>query len=197
MEGINNDVVISAILNGGHVFLQQPSHPTFQQLKALHSSMAQSYMTGESAPVLEIPPKVDSICVAPVGGDWFRVVIVNYMAAEQLCLVKFLDFGGFVTVPAGDLRQIRTDFMALPFQSTECVLSNLRPIGGGEGMRANFMGEQILNPIQLSSGEWTPAAADLVMKLGSGRVLQAQVAGYTVDGLPEVFLYATLGPDVS
>lgn len=36
-----------------------------------------------------------------------------------------------------------------------------------------------------------------MLQLGQGRVLQAQVAGYTVDGLPEVFLYATIGPDVS
>lgn len=36
-----------------------------------------------------------------------------------------------------------------------------------------------------------------MFQLSQGRVLQAQVAGYTVDGLPEVFLYATLGPDVS
>lgn len=27
-------------------------------------------------------------------------------------------------------------------------------------------------------------------------MLQAQVAGYTDEGLPEVYLYATLGPDV-
>lgn len=138
VEGINNDVVISAILNGGHVFLQQPSHPTFQQLKALHACMAQHYSTGAAAPVLEIPPQPDSICVAPVSGDWFRVVIVNYTPADQQCLVKFLDFGGFVTVPAADLRQIRTDFMALSFQSTECVLSNLRPIGGGEEEKTGF-----------------------------------------------------------
>lgn len=131
VEGINNDVVISAILNGGHVFLQQQSHPTFQQLQALHAVMAQSYASGDS-PAMHVLD-ADSICVAPVAGVWYRVVIAScHLAADgqQMCLVKFLDFGGFVTVAAADLRQIRTDFMALPFQSIECVLSNLRPIGG-------------------------------------------------------------------
>lgn len=125
MEGINNDVVISAILNGGHVFLQQPSHPSHQQLQSLHALLATSYASGESPSIED--PQPGSICVAPVGGSWYRVVIVSN-ALEQ-CLVKFLDFGGSVLVPAADLRQIRTDFMTVPFQCTECVLSNLRPIG--------------------------------------------------------------------
>ena len=132
VEGINNDVVISAILTGGHVFVQQQSHPTYQQLQALHATMAQSYAAGDS-PGLDVL-KQDSICVAPVAGVWYRVVIVNPQVAEvdgqPMCLVKFLDFGGFVTVPSADLRQIRADFMTLPFQSIECVLSNVSPIGG-------------------------------------------------------------------
>lgn len=133
VEGINNDVVISAILNGGHVFLQQQSHPTYQQLQTMLAAMATSYAAGDS-PALDVP-ETDSICVAPVAGKWFRVVIVSsHLSTEgqQLCMVKFLDFGGFVTVPAADLRQIRADFMSLPFQSIECVLSNLRPMGGEE-----------------------------------------------------------------
>lgn len=205
VEGINNDVVISTILNGGHVFLQQQSHPTFQQLQALHKAMAMSYGAQDS-PLLEVLEK-DSVCVAPVAGVWYRVVIENSHVSEEgipMCLVKFLDFGGFVTVLASELRQIRSDFMALPFQSIECVLSNLRPIGGECRRRQRREGEDgrevelnLIAAFLFSGGEWAQEAGDFVLQFGSGRVLQAQVAGYTDEGLPEVLLYAILGPDVS
>lgn len=92
--------------------------------------MAQSYEAGDS-PVLE-ELRRDSVCVAPVSGIWYRMVIISSHETDgqKMCLVKFLDYGGFVVVPAADIRQIRKDFMALPFQSIECVLSNVRAIGG-------------------------------------------------------------------
>lgn len=45
--------------------------------------------------------------------------------------------------------------------------------------------------------EWAPEAADVLKMLTNGIILQAQVAGYSSDGLPEVFLYACIAPDVS
>lgn len=68
-------------------------------------------------------------------------------------------------------------------------------MGGEKGMCLHVV--QYLTLFFDSGEEWSQEAADLVFQLSQGRVLQAQVAGYTVDGLPEVFLYATLGPDVS
>ena len=35
---------------------------------------------------------------------------------EDVCDVKYIDYGGYDTVPADSLRQIRTDFLTLPFQ---------------------------------------------------------------------------------
>jgi hypothetical protein len=71
----------------------------------------------------------DAICVVSVQNNWYRVQIVSHNPQTQTCLVKYLDFGGYISVLASDLRQIRTDFMTVPFQAMECLLSNIRPIG--------------------------------------------------------------------
>jgi A-kinase anchor protein 1 len=43
------------------------------------------------------------------------------VAEEEFeCDIKFLDYGGYSRVSVATLRQIRSDFMTLPFQAT-CV----------------------------------------------------------------------------
>lgn len=128
IEGINNDVVVSAVLSGNHVFVQHPLHPSHPSLHALQKAMFDSYSNME-APILP-GIEISAVCVMPINGIWYRVQIVDIdNEDEERCLVNFLDFGGYMNVSFNVLRQIRTDFMALPFQSTECILSNIEPIG--------------------------------------------------------------------
>ena len=42
--------------------------------------------------------------------------VVNYDPSGDSCNVRFLDYGGYYTFSSSDLKQIRTDFLALPFQ---------------------------------------------------------------------------------
>lgn len=172
VEGINNDVTVCSIVNGGHVFLQQPLHPSYPALNRMQQCMNQSYNMVETPQLPEITE--NAICVAVVQDSWYRVQIVSHNAEEQYCLVKYLDYGGYANVPVTNLRQIRTDFMGVPFQSIECVLSNVKPNG--------------------DSG-WTPEASEALYSLTKGLILQAQVAGYTPEGLPEVYLFASLARD--
>ncbi len=44
--------------------------------------------------------------------------------------ICFVDDGGYSRVPASSLRQIRADFMTLPFQAIECLLANVAPASG-------------------------------------------------------------------
>lgn len=44
--------------------------------------------------------------------------------------ICFVDYGGYSRVPASSLRQIRADFMTLPFQAIECLLANVAPASG-------------------------------------------------------------------
>ncbi|XP_059618520.1 KH domain-containing protein akap-1 [Phlebotomus argentipes] len=171
IEGINNDVVVSSILSGGHIFVQQPLHPSYPSLNNLNQIMYQNYATNQS-PQLDNPTE-NSVCVACVQDMWYRVVVLSHSSETKTTLVKYLDYGGFGHHEVSDLRQIRQDFMTVPFQAIECTLSNIKPTGE----------------------EWAPMAAEVLQSLTHGMVLQAQVAGYTPEGLPEVFLYANYGPD--
>lgn len=173
IEGINNDVIISTVMSGGHVFFQQPLHPSYPSLNILQSCMLQSYSMDDSPALPEITE--DAICVAPTNGGWYRVQIISHNPETQSCLVKYLDYGGYTSVLGTDLRQIRTDFMTVSFQAIECLLSNIKPVGGGTA--------------------WVPEAAEFLQQLSKGIILQAQVAGYSSDGLPEVLLYACIAPD--
>lgn len=127
VEGINNDVTIGAIMSGGHVFLQQPLHPSYPSLNILQNCMFQSYSMGNTPKLPELTD--DAICCAPIDGIWYRVQIISHNPEIQTCLVKYLDFGGYFSVSSSELRQIRTDFMTVPFQAMECLLSNIKPAG--------------------------------------------------------------------
>ncbi|KAH8287725.1 hypothetical protein KR054_012007, partial [Drosophila jambulina] len=172
IEGINNDVVVSAVLSGSHMFVQHPLHPSHPSLPMLQKQLYDSYSTMEAPqlPSLEI----SAVCVIAINGVWYRVQIVDTDAEdEERCLVRFLDFGGYMNVSFTSLRQIRTDFMSVPFQATECILSNIEPIDGA----------------------WSQEAAEILSKLTKGIVLQAQVAGYNSHNIPEIYLFASLGPN--
>lgn len=172
IEGINNDVVVSTVLSGNHIFVQHPLHPTHPSLAVLQKCLYDSYTSAETPllPCIEI----SAVCVMPVNGIWYRVQIVEKDSDDELrCIVKFLDFGGYMNAHFNDLRQIRSDFMGLSFQATECILSNIEPLGEC----------------------WCPDAAEILCKLTRGIVLQAQVAGYNSHNIPEVYLFANLGPN--
>ncbi|XP_055910154.1 A-kinase anchor protein 1, mitochondrial [Eupeodes corollae] len=172
IEGINNDVVVSVVISGGHFFVQQPLHPSHPSLAVLQRCLYDSYNSCE-APMLP-GIELNAVCVICVNSVWYRVQIVeNDAEDDQRCIVKFLDFGGYMNVHLNDLRQIRADFMGTPFQATECILSNVQPIDTC----------------------WSPEAADILCKLTKGIVLQAQVAGYNSHNIPEIYLFACLGPN--
>lgn len=46
----------------------------------------------------------------------------------EYCDVKFVDYGGYTSVKVDQLRQIRSDFMTLPFLAVDVYLSNVAPV---------------------------------------------------------------------
>lgn len=173
IEGINNDVTVS-VINGNRLFLLQPLHPSYPKASFLQQQMNTWYSMA-TAP--ELPDLIDNaVCAYCIQNNWYRVQIVSHNQRERMCLVKYLDFGGYSNVHANELRQIHADFMVTPFQAIECVLSNVRPAGGDE---------------------WSPEAVETIHRFSSNVVLQAQVAGYTDDDVPEILLYVLIGKDVS
>jgi len=58
---------------------------------------------------------------------WYRCQVVSYNAKQDTCDVKFVDHGGYTTVPAGQLRQLKPHFLRLPFQAIEVYLAHVNP----------------------------------------------------------------------
>lgn len=185
IEGMNNDVKVMTVVSAGNIFVQQPVHPSHPNLAVLEQCMRRSYAHTEAPPMPSAVPTGrgnrsgrQMVCAAKYNGHWYRAQL-GYMDQVK-AVVKLLDYGGMTTVPRSALRQIRADFMSVPFQATECVLANVRPLHGAEGAR-----------------EWQNGAKRALEELTLGRVVQAQVCGYTLDGLASVRLYSVLTPTVS
>lgn len=163
------DVIMSSFLNAGHFFLQQPYQPTYQSLHFLSELMTTSY-TEHIAPQIAVP-QVGMIVAAPVMGGWYRALIVDVQVNDgqpEAVTVKFVDYGGYSRMEVSALRQIRMDFMDLPFQASECYLSDICPTEGCL---------------------WSPEANVFFEQLAQGQVLKAMVTGMTTDGGYLVRLY--------
>lgn len=173
VESVNNDTIMTCLVSAGHFFLQQPLHPTFPSLHALHRLMAATYQNPE-VPSLPRPVKEGSICAAPTENNWYRAQVISTSEETDTSVVKLVDFGGYLTVDNDQLKQIRSDFMTLPFQATEALLAFVKP--------AN------------NETEWSGEALRIMAGLTAGQLLHAQVAGYDEAGLPLVHLYLTLHP---
>lgn len=62
-------------------------------------------------------------------GGWYRAQIVAVDEEMETCDVRFLDYGGYLTLNTTCLRAVRADFLTLPFQAIECLLANIAPVG--------------------------------------------------------------------
>jgi len=167
-QGIMHDVFVSSIVSGAHVFLQQPGHPTFPALERLDQCMLNVY-NNYTTPEVPRPIQQGSIAVAPSNGGWYRCLVVSYNEVDDSCDIKYIDYGGYETVPAEQIRQIRTDFLSLPFQAIECYLANIIP------------------------SDVENVAAAILEELVSGQVVQARQIGHAEDGTPLIHLYRRKG----
>ncbi|XP_019873803.2 KH domain-containing protein akap-1 isoform X2 [Aethina tumida] len=167
IEGINNDTILSCMVAPDHLFLQQPMHPTFPNLNLLVSFMNQVYAE-EGLPTLPNPIPLNTVCVAYSVNSWYRAVTLSTDEESQTTYVKFLDYGGYAYVENSNLRQIRGDFMLLPFQAAECLLANIKPAGGDQ---------------------WSEGAYELVAEVTKGALIYTQIIDYAEEGLPLVFCY--------
>lgn len=80
----------------------------------------------KEVPLMNEPVEYGTICVAPTSYGWHRAMVTEYLSADEarqqmsdytekcgLVTVKFLDYGGYLTIPANQLRQLRLDFFDL------------------------------------------------------------------------------------
>lgn len=172
-DGVTCDVVLTSLVTAGHFFLQQPTHPTYPSLARLDQFMLACYDQGLDTPPLPHPVEAGIICAAQVCGGWFRALVVAPSDENEDCDIKFLDYGGYMTLSTSLLRQIRSDFMMLPFQASECYLANVQPAE--------------------DDSVWSAEACGTFEDLAQGQILQALIVGYADNGIPLVHLYRVQG----
>lgn len=125
--GSSIDVILSSMISAGHFFLQSPAEPSYQHLSMLDSAMNRSYSDFETPHITVAASGM--IVAAPIMGGWFRAIVTDVPKPGQV-ICKFVDYGGYSLLDLKALRQIRMDFMSLPFQASECYLSDIAPIEG-------------------------------------------------------------------
>ncbi|MPC35513.1 A-kinase anchor protein 1, mitochondrial [Portunus trituberculatus] len=164
--GVVVEVRVSAVVSGGELWVQQPLHPSYSALHRLQTCMNLNYGDGSNTPPLPGPISDGTVCVAHINDHWMRCQVLSSINAMSVVLL--LDIGGTVTVPSSSLRQIRYDYMTLPFQASQCFLHGVQPVTGDM---------------------WSDTATSVMEELVSGVILFAVVVSYTEDYVPLINLY--------
>ncbi|XP_067394150.1 A-kinase anchor protein 1, mitochondrial [Emydura macquarii macquarii] len=176
-DGVTVEVIVVNQVNAGHMFVQQHTHPTFHVLRSLDQQMYVCY-SQPGIPTLPTPVEVGVICAAPgLDGAWWRAQVVGYFKDNSEVEIRYVDYGGYERVKIDTLRQIRSDFVTLPFQGAEVLLDNVVPLPDED----HFSSE----------------ADSTVSEMTRGTPLLAQVTNYdSATGLPLIQLWSMMGDEV-
>ncbi|KAI7793669.1 A-kinase anchor protein 1, mitochondrial [Triplophysa rosa] len=124
------EVIVSRVEAGYHLFVHQYNHPLYRALPTLMEHMHFCY-SQPGCPGLPKPVEVGVVCAAPVtGSGWQRAQVIQYDEESDTAHIRNVDNGGYDAVNSSTLRQIRSDFVTLPFQSAEVLLDNIAPLPG-------------------------------------------------------------------
>ncbi|XP_071770478.2 A kinase (PRKA) anchor protein 1b [Centroberyx gerrardi] len=176
-SGVTVEVIVVNIVSAGHVFVQQHTHPTYHALRSLDQQMFLCY-SQPGTPALPSPAEVGVICAAPaVEGAWWRAQVITFYKETNEVEIRYVDYGGYDRVKIDSLRQIRSDFVTLPFQGAEVLLDNIAPLPGEDRFSAE--------------------ATSALEELTRGVALLAQVSNYDNNtGLPLVQLWNMVGDEL-
>ncbi|XP_067289291.1 A-kinase anchor protein 1, mitochondrial [Pseudorasbora parva] len=169
------EVTVSQVETGLHLFVQQHNHPSYQALPTLTQHMQLCY-SQPGCPSLPTPVEVGVVCAAPVtGSGWQRAQVIQYDRESGTAHIRYVDIGGYETVNSTTLRQIRSDFVTLPFQAAEVLLDNITLLPGEE--------------------EFSLQAKAALEELTEKMALIIKVTG-SQDGLPLVHMWKQMGDEV-
>ncbi|XP_058020216.1 A-kinase anchor protein 1, mitochondrial [Ahaetulla prasina] len=176
-DGVTVEVIVVNQVNAGHLFVQQHTHPTFHVLRSLDQQMYLCY-SQPGIPTMPTPVEVGVVCAAPgVEGAWWRAQVIGYFKDASEVEIRYVDYGGYERVKIDTLRQIRSDFVTLPFQGAEVLLDNVVPLPDDD----HFSSE----------------ADTAVSEMTRGTPLLAQVTNYdSATGLPLIQLWSMIGDEL-
>ncbi|XP_066120116.1 A-kinase anchor protein 1, mitochondrial [Saccopteryx bilineata] len=175
-DGITVEVIVVNQVNAGHLFVQQHTHPTFHALRSLDQQMYLCY-SQPGIPTLPTPVEITVICAAPgVDGAWWRAQVVASYEETSEVEIRYVDYGGYKRVKVDVLRQIRSDFVTLPFQGAEVLLDSVMPLSDDE--------------------HFSPEADAAMSEMTGNTALLAQVTNYSPTGIPLIQLWSVVGDEV-
>ncbi|KAF7284796.1 hypothetical protein GWI33_021554 [Rhynchophorus ferrugineus] len=173
VEAINNDTVLSHMDAPNHLFMHLPTHPSFPATAMLTNHMNSWYNMSDS-PLLPSPIAENTICVAYTEDGWYRAMVLSSDDETDTSYIQFLDDGGYAYIENDKLRQIRQDYLLLPFQAAECYLSNIKS--------------------KNEDDSWPEEAYTLVNNIAKGSIIYTQIISYCPDGItPLVYCYVIKG----
>ncbi|XP_035391645.1 A-kinase anchor protein 1, mitochondrial isoform X1 [Electrophorus electricus] len=168
------EVIVPRVEAANYLFVQQHTHPSYYALQGLAEQMLFCY-SRPGCPSLPAPVEAGVLCAAPsVDGSWWRAQVIQHYKNSNYVQIRYVDYGGYVTVNLSALRQIRSDFVSLPFQASEVMLENVRPLPGRE--------------------EFSLEAREALEELTRGVALIIKVTG-TQSGLPLVHMWRQAGEE--
>ncbi|XP_077020985.1 A-kinase anchor protein 1, mitochondrial [Tamandua tetradactyla] len=175
-NGITVEVIVVNQVNAGHLFVQQHTHPTFHALRSLDQQMYLCY-SQPGIPTLPTPVEIAVICAAPgADGAWWRAQVVASYEDTNEVEIRYVDYGGYKRVKVDVLRQIRSDFVTLPFQGAEVLLDSVMPLSDDD--------------------HFSPEADAAMSEMTGNTALLAQVTSYSPTGLPLIQLWSVVGDEV-
>ena len=121
-----HNVTVSCMVDSCRGFVQQTKNPTFVGLKNLEDEMLVNYSMEAGNPLMR-PIAQGSVVAVNTDDKWYRCQVVSYNPTLDTCDIKFVDHGGYTTVPATDLQQLKSEFLRLPFQAIEVYFAHVRP----------------------------------------------------------------------
>lgn len=121
-----HDVTVSCVVDSCRVFIQHMKNPTFEGLKHLETELSSTYAIEPPKQLLR-PIAQGSVLAVFSDSKWYRCQVVSYNAKLDTVVIKFVDHGGYTTVKATDLRQLKSDYLRLPFQAIEAYLAHVNP----------------------------------------------------------------------
>ncbi|KAG7322622.1 hypothetical protein KOW79_013968 [Hemibagrus wyckioides] len=169
------EVTVPRVEAANYLFVQQHTHPTYYGLCNLTEQMLFCYCHS-GCPSLPTPVEAGVLCAAPSpDGAWWRAQVIQHYKDSNLVQIRYVDYGGYVTVNLFSLKQIRSDFVTLPFQASEVMLENIAPLPGKETF--SFEAKETLE--ELTQG------IPLIMKVTGSQT-----------GLPLVHMWRHMGEEV-
>ena len=120
-----HNMTVASCVDAGHIFIKQMNNPTHVGLAPLEEAMLEAYQG--DIPQLLRPIAAGSLLAVKSDCKIYRCQVVKFNEDSDSCDIKFVDHGGYTTVPVEDLCQLRDDFIRLPFQAIEVYLAHVLP----------------------------------------------------------------------